>query len=103
MPQGVNRTIQELQFFATPPRIKKRPTPENDREGSYCRKSTESDPEWPSVAKFPPLDASIMARQIFPRGDRSGEIWNFREVWGGRGSGKLKSCKIVNAEKGTTR
>jgi hypothetical protein len=50
--------------------------------GNYCRKSTESSPEWPSVAKFPPPGASIRPRQIFPRGDRSGEIWHFREVGG---------------------
>jgi hypothetical protein len=66
------------------PQNENRPTPENDREGNYCRKSTESAPEWPSVAKFPPLDVSIMPRQIFPRGDRSGEIWHFGEVGGER-------------------
>jgi hypothetical protein len=75
--------ILVFQFSATlPTQNENRPTPENGRGGTYFEKSTESAPEWPSVAKFPPPGASVMARQIFPRGDRSGEIWHFGEVGG---------------------
>jgi hypothetical protein len=34
-------------------------------EGNYCRKLTDSAPEWPSVAKFPPPDASVMPKNNF--------------------------------------
>jgi hypothetical protein len=52
------------------------------------------------VTKFSLPDASIMARQISPRGRRSGEIWHFREVGGG---GVAENCKPVNGEKDATR
>jgi hypothetical protein len=68
--------------FCHPTQNENRPTPPTGGGGTYFEKSTESAPEWPSVAKFPPPGASIMSRQIFPRGDRSGEIWHFREVGG---------------------